>query len=114
MTISNSYVRALTANLVVFVAMFSLEFYCLGQWPSPSSKTDIVMFRFGAFIGLFVTLLIGTLTRKSKQPWLLLGLTSFGCWMLIIMVTLWLTPNAGDLVGVMPPNKSPEPTPTAP
>jgi hypothetical protein len=102
MTISNSYIRALTANLVVFVALVSLEFYCIGHWPSQSDKTDILMFEFGGVVGLFVALLLGTLTRKSRQPWWILGLSSLGCWLAIVFVMLLLTPHAGDLVIVKP------------
>jgi len=101
MPVSNSYIRALIANLVVYVAMVSWTFY---QYGGSWGRYHVVVLFVGGFAGLIVTFLIGTFTRRSVKPWpfWILGSASLGCWLAILFVMLLLTPHAGDLVTVKP------------
>lgn len=102
MPISNSYVRALIANLAVFAAMVSWTFcqYGGGHW----DRYHVAVLAVGGIAGLIVTLLVGTFTRKSAEPWpwWILGLASLGCWLVILFIMLVLVPDSGDLMMVKP------------
>ncbi|MGA2246071.1 MAG: hypothetical protein ABSH48_13810 [Verrucomicrobiota bacterium] len=101
MPISNSYIPALIANLVVYVAMVSWTLY---QYGGPWGRYHVVVLLVGGCAGLIVTLFIGTFTRRSAKPWPLwiLGFASLSCWLAILFIMLALTPHAGDLVRVNP------------
>jgi hypothetical protein len=104
MPISNSYFRALLANLAIFVALVAWVFYMDGGSQSKYHAATVGALEVGSVVGLIVTLLVGTLLRLGRKswPWWFFGFVSTGCWLLIFFLMLLLTPHAGDLMKVEP------------
>jgi len=101
---SNSYLRALLANLVVLVAFVAWAFYMDGGPQSKYHAATVGSLEVGSVVGLIVTLLVGTLLRLGRKswPWWFFGFVSVGCWLVILFITMLLTPNSGDLMTVKP------------
>jgi hypothetical protein len=101
MHISNSYIRAFAANLMILVAFVIWQF-C--SWGGPWDKYHATVLEFGTVLGLITTLLVGTIIWKIKKPlpfWFF-GFASLICWFAIFILLLWLFPHAGDLMEVLP------------
>ena len=101
---SNSYLRALLANLVVLVAFVAWAFYMDGGPQSKYHAATVGSLEVGSVVGLIVTLLVGTLLwigRKS-WPWWFVGFVTMGCWLVILLIGMRLMPHSGDLMRVSP------------
>jgi hypothetical protein len=116
MTLSHSYLRALIANLIVLAALVAWVFHVESSFQSKSHAGTIIVLEAGGVVGLIATLLIGTLSHRSTKPWpwFVISIWSVIFWIVVLLIVLRLSPNAGDLVVVKPPNTALEPTPTAP
>jgi hypothetical protein len=101
MPVSNSYVRALVANLAIFVVFVAWAFYMHG---APLSRYHAAALVVGGAVGLIVTLLVGTFLRLGGKswPWWFFGFASVGCWAVILLALLFFTPHSGDLMQVKP------------
>jgi hypothetical protein len=88
------------ANFVVFAAFVSWACSYGISWIGYYVTVLLV----GSFVGLIVTLAVGTFAWKSAKPWpwWIVGLASLGCWLVIFFITVSLTPHAGDLMRVGP------------
>jgi hypothetical protein len=104
MTISQPYIRALIANLIVLSAFVAWAFYMEGGPQGKYHAASIGALEIGSVVGLIVTLLIGTLLwigRKS-WPWWFVGFVTMGCWLVILLIGMMLMPHSGDLMRVAP------------
>jgi len=90
MKFSKSYVRAFIASLVFFIAVVAQMFQKYGgDW---TSRNAALMLSILGFTLMITTFLVGTFSRRSEKPWpwLKVGVITFGCWLAVGCLMLFM------------------------
>src|SRR5438105_2125190 len=88
MTLSNSYVRAAIANVVIFALILVRYLQKYGTLRE-SRQIIVIISALGVALGL-TTLIVGTFSRhrEKRWRWLKVIVVSFGCWLAVFLMML--------------------------
>jgi len=88
MAIFNSYLRALIANSVIFIALVLKTF---SRYQGPWSKHLVFLVVMEGFAVFVTTFLVGTFSSKSEKPWpwWRVGFVSLGCLLVVSYIMLF-------------------------